>query len=278
VLGHEIAHATHHPGYRGFKDQQKKQMWFGLEGLAAGVAVGSKTDSPLAGLVTGLGSNLALQAAVNGHGRKLEDEADILGLHYIVEAGYDYMEAPEVWRVFGRYTKDQGKVSNFFFSNHSTRAARINNLTKEINADYRGQVPRAKLRTGEEEYQKVAERVAKENAVANIQSQEHARAQRSLAAALERNPNDAQAHYNMGRVLWAQGGAQNAEQVLEAFGNAIQLDPTFAAPWRDAGVVFYELRDVNRAAKAFDRYLQLDSNAPEAAKIKTFLNAVRQQP
>jgi predicted Zn-dependent protease len=278
VLGHEIAHATHRHGYRGFKDQQKKQMWFGLAGMATGVALGSQTDSPLVGLLSGVGMNLALQAAVNGHGRKLEDEADVLGLHYMVEAGYDYTEAPEVWRVFNRYTKDQSKVSNFFFSNHSTHAARINNLTKAINADYRAQVPRTKLRTNEEEYQKIAERVQKENAVANLQSQEYARAQRGLAAQLERNPNDANAHYNMGRVLWAQGGAQNAEQVLEAFGNAIQLDPTFAAPWRDAGMVFYELRDASRAAKAFERYLQLAPDAPEGQKIRAFLNSMRQQP
>ena len=230
VLGHEIAHVTHRHGYRGFKDQQKKQMWAGLGSLAAGIALGDKADNALVGLATGLGTNLALQAAVNGHGRKLEDEADVLGLHYMVEGGYDYMEAPEVWRVFNQYTRDQGKVSNFFFSNHSTHAARINNLTKAINADYRGQVVRAKLQTNDEEYQKVVERVQKETAVANLQSQEYARAQRGLAAQIDRNPNDANAHYNMGRVLWAQGGVRNAEQVLEAFANAIQLDPKFAAP------------------------------------------------
>jgi predicted Zn-dependent protease len=275
VLGHEIAHATHHHSYRGYKDQAKKQMWMGLGSMAAGIALGSKTDSPWVGLATGLGTNLALQAAVNGHGRKLEDEADIIGLHYMTEAGYDYMEAPEVWRVFGKYTKDQSKVANFFFGNHSTHVARINNLTKEINAEYRAQIPSAKLKTNEEEYVKVAERVRKANAQANMQGQEYARAQRGLAAALERNPNDPQAHYDMGRVLWAQGGAQNAEQVLESFSNAIQLDPKMPGPWHDAGIVFYELRDVNRAAKAFERYLQLEPNAPDAPKINAFLKAVR---
>jgi predicted Zn-dependent protease len=74
--------------------------------VAAGLLVGTKTDGALAGLATGLGTNLAFQAAVNGHGPKLEDEADEIGLYYMVEAGYDYMEAKEVWRVFGRYTKD----------------------------------------------------------------------------------------------------------------------------------------------------------------------------
>jgi tetratricopeptide (TPR) repeat protein len=182
-----------------------------------------------------------------------------------------------VWRVFGRYTKDQSKVSNFFFSDHSTHAARIKNLTKEINADYRAQVPRAALRTGEEEYQKAAERLSQQNAVANFQSQEYARAQRGLVAALDRNPNDANAHYNLGRVLWAQGGAKNAEPALEEFATAVQLDPKLAAPWRDIGSVFYELRDVNRAALAFERYLQLAPDAPEAPRIKALLNAVRVQ-
>jgi regulator of sirC expression with transglutaminase-like and TPR domain len=187
------------------------------------------------------------------------------------------MEAPEVWRVFGRYTKDQDKVSNFFFSDHSTHDARIKNLTKAINADYRAQMPRTSLRTGEEEYQKVAERLEQQNAMANYQSQEYARAQRGLAAAVERNPNDASAHYNLGRVMWAQGGARNAESVLEAYSSAIQLNPTLAGPWRDAGLVFYELRDMNRAAQAFERYLQLAPDAPEAPKIKAFLNAMRGQ-
>jgi regulator of sirC expression with transglutaminase-like and TPR domain len=195
----------------------------------------------------------------------------------MVEAGYDYMEAPEVWRQFGKYTKDQDKVTNFFFSDHSTHAARIRNLNKEINAEYRAQVSRAKLRTGEEEYHKAVERLTQQNAMANYQSQEYGKAQRGLAAALDRNPNDANAHHNMGRVLWAQGGARNAEQVLEAYGNAIQLDPTLPGPWRDAGIVFYELRDVNRAAQAFDKYLQLAPDAPEATKIRAFLQLVRPQ-
>lgn len=275
VLGHEIAHTTHRHGYRGYKSQQKKQALFGLGSVLAGVLVGQAMDSTAAGLVTGLGTNLAYQAATNGHGRKLEDEADDIGLYYMVEAGYDYMEAPEVWRVFGRYTKDQSKVSNFFFSDHSTHAARIKNLTKAINADYRAQVSRATLRTGEEEHEKAVAGLKEQTAMANFQKQEYAQAARSLAAAVERNPNDAKAHYNLGRVLWAQGGAQNAERVLEAFGDAIQLDPTLAAPWRDAGLVFYELRDVNRAAKAFERYLQLAPDAPEGSKIKAFLNATQ---
>ena len=111
---------------------------------------------------------------------------------------------------------------------------------------------------------KIAERLRQQNAAKDMQNQEFARAGRALAAAVERNPNDANAHYNLGKVLWAQGGARNAERVVEEFGAAIQLQPTMAAAWRDVGLVFYELRDINRATKAFEQYLQLAPDAPDA--------------
>jgi predicted Zn-dependent protease len=280
VLGHEIAHATHRHGYRGFKDQQKKQMWMGLGSLAAGIALGDKADSPWVGLAAGLATNLTLQAMVNGHGRRQEDEADIVGLHYMTEAGYDYMQAPEVWRVFGKYTKDQGRLQNFFFGNHSTHVARINNLTKEINADYRTQLPREALKTNAEEYQNVATNVravvAKENAAAEAKRQELGQMQRGLADSLQRNPNDAAAHHQMAKVLWMQGGEQNAQQVLQHMAAAIQLQPAEPAPWRDIGLVLASMGDANRAAQAFDQYLQLAPNAPEAPKLREFVAAVRQ--
>lgn len=113
VIGHEIAHATHLHGYRGYK-QQSKMKWLRIGAAIGGVAVGAKTDSVLTGVLTGVGSSLALGAVVNGHGRDLEDDADRIGLEYMVDAGYDYMEAPEVWKVFAQRSKDQGSVQNSF--------------------------------------------------------------------------------------------------------------------------------------------------------------------
>jgi predicted Zn-dependent protease len=278
VLGHEITHVTHHHGYRGYKDQQSKQKWVGLGSMLAGAVVGAKTqNNSLAGLVTGTGSQLALQAAVNGHGRKFEDQADIVGLHYMVDAGYDYMEAPEVWHVFSKYVKDQSAVSNWFFSDHSTHDARIKNLTRAINADYRGHVSRTNLRTAEPEYQQAVAKLASDNATANMGNKEYTQAARGFAAAVDRNPSDAVAQYNLGRVLWAQGGVRNAQQALDAYAEAVRLDPTMAAPWRDIGEIFYEVRDVNHAAQAFQKYLELDPNAPEAPQIRAFLDSLRTQ-
>jgi Zn-dependent protease with chaperone function len=158
VMGHEIAHATHKHGYRGYK-QQSKMRWLQLGAAVGGIVVGAKTDSPWAGLLTGIGSSLTISAIVNGHGRDMEDEADRIGLNYMVDAGYDYMEAPEVWKVFNRYSKDQNAAANFFFGSHSTHRARISNLTREINANYRADVDRAELTTNETEFLRMTARL-----------------------------------------------------------------------------------------------------------------------
>ena len=63
VIGHEIAHATHLHGYRGYK-QQSKMKWLQIGAAVGGIAVGAKTDSVLAGVLTGVGSSLALGAVV----------------------------------------------------------------------------------------------------------------------------------------------------------------------------------------------------------------------
>jgi predicted Zn-dependent protease len=275
VLGHEIAHVTHRHGYRGYKHQSGKMKWLQLGALVGGVVVGTQTDSALAGLLTGVGSNLAISAAVNGHGRDLEDEADRVGLHYMVEAGYDYMEAPEVWQVFGRYTEDQDKVSNFFFSDHSTHEARIKNLNKEIAIHYRGQVERDALKVNESEHQDIATKVAMQNAEANFNQGNYRAAGRGFSSALDRNPNDAMCRLYRGKALWKQYGAQAAYEVLSEFDQAAQLDPTLAEPYLNMGIVFFEIQDMQQSALAFQKYLEMRPDAPEAPKIRSLLALMR---
>ncbi len=200
VLGHEIAHATHRHGYRGYK-KQNKMKWLQLGAIAGGIAVGAATDKGWAGALAGLGAGLTVSAMVNGHGRKLEDEADRIGLNYMVDAGYDPFQAPEVWRVFDSYTADQNAVQNFFFSDHSTHAARISNLTREINAHYRGTIDGAAMTRNEETYQRVVERVRVHVAAHNYHRGEYKNAAKAFASELERNPNDTAALYYKGKIL-----------------------------------------------------------------------------
>lgn len=138
VLGHEIAHITQEHLSRG----AVKKMWTDIALSAAGAIIGQTMDG--AGeIFAGIGLGLAGSALINGYGRNFEDQADRVGLRYMVDAGYDPMQAPRVWHVITRHTRDMDKVTNFFYGSHSTHIARKRNLFREISQTYFDSVNRA---------------------------------------------------------------------------------------------------------------------------------------
>src|SRR5262245_24795411 len=131
VLGHELVHASHEHTRRQFK----KQLWIQLAAL--GVASSAQAiDNDTQRAVVSLVSVFGAMAWSNGYGRNLEDQADRVGLRYAYEAGYDISKGPRLWNRFAKRYGEQGKVANFFFSDHSQSSARAAKLEKEIAFNY----------------------------------------------------------------------------------------------------------------------------------------------
>ncbi len=131
VLGHELVHASHEHTRRQFK----KQMWIQIAAL--GVAAGAQSiDNDTQRALVSLVSVFGAMAWSNGYGRNLEDQADRVGLRYAYEAGYDISKGPRLWNRFAKRYGEQGKVANFFFSDHSQSSARAAKLEKEIAFNY----------------------------------------------------------------------------------------------------------------------------------------------
>ena len=131
VLGHEIAHATHEHTRRQFK----KAMWIQLAAIgvaAAAEEIDDKNKRAVAQLLVLFGA----QAWSNGYGRDMEDQADRVGLRYAYEAGYDITKGPRLWQRFAKKYGEPGKVSNFFFGNHSLSSARAVNLERQLALNY----------------------------------------------------------------------------------------------------------------------------------------------
>jgi Zn-dependent protease with chaperone function len=131
ILGHELVHATHEHTRR----ECKKGFWTHL-GLATLVAATSDMKDKTARDALRAVGVLATVALRNGYSREHEDQADRVGLRYAYEGGYDVTKAPAMWRRFARKYEEQGKVANFFFSDHSLSTARANNLEREIALNY----------------------------------------------------------------------------------------------------------------------------------------------
>jgi hypothetical protein len=110
VLGHEIAHATQEHSLREMEYRKKK----GPDGSEKGYA-GGKNDP-----------------VDSGYSRILENQADRLGLEYMVAAGYDPREAPEVWKQVARSAEHKGG----YWDGQDDTTLRRSYLLAELNNNY----------------------------------------------------------------------------------------------------------------------------------------------
>jgi predicted Zn-dependent protease len=277
VLGHEMAHVTHKHGYRGYRHQQKMQ-WIALGAAVAAAAVDANR-TPAEGpswtsTLISLGATLSLTAAVNGHGRNMEDDADRIGLAYAIDAGYDPFQAPRVWELFSRHTGDRNAVANWFFSDHSTHRARIGNLTQEINRYYRDGLDPGKLNRNQDEYSRMVARLRRNNAIMDYDRKEYRNAETAFRQMIQANPDDAVAHMYLGKIIWDTQGMPGGDAALAELQRASGLDRTLADPYREKGFIYYSLGYQETAIQSFQKYLEMAPNAADAEEVRGYLRDI----
>ena len=119
VLGHEIAHAAESHVTDGMKADAGINLLGQLAGQAA--AATGRIDRQ----VLEKTYQYSMSAAINGHGRRQESEADELGLEYMVKAGYDAREASGTFEALLKEYGDASKREAFFYSSHPRNEERM---------------------------------------------------------------------------------------------------------------------------------------------------------
>ncbi len=139
VLGHEIAHATQEHAYRELQHRKKK-------GGADLQEKGYAGDNP--------------PSSGSDYSRILENQADRVGLGYMVAAGYDPREAPEVWKQVARAAGRAGG----FWNGQDDFTARRSYLLAELNENYSGVDYQSYVRDGDE-FDRLAQRFGNQAAL-----------------------------------------------------------------------------------------------------------------
>lgn len=125
VLSHEIAHVLQAHYWRHVHETRAKRVWITIAAIAASAYIGDL------GLFLG---RLGLEAVVNGYGRRLENQADRLGLDYIIEQGYDPHQALRMFRVMiERYGS---RTSSKIWSDHDSSLLRGSFLVVQMARRY----------------------------------------------------------------------------------------------------------------------------------------------
>ena len=143
ILGHEIAHVIQEHSRRRSEYHRTERILLRLGGLAAS----------LAGVPVALNAISLTEGAISaGHSRKMENQADRIGLGYLVDQGYDPREAPRVWKVIAN--SNFPSLPGFFWATHSNHTTRRSYLMAELRNNY-GHLDNLGQNRDESEFQKV---------------------------------------------------------------------------------------------------------------------------
>lgn len=123
VMGHEIAHAFAKHG----QERMSQGLAAQLGGLAVAIGTANKPEKTrqLWGMAYGVSSQLGMLKFSRVH----ENEADKLGMVFMIMAGYNPKEAAQVWV---RMSKLGNQQPPEFLSTHPSHESRIETLTKFI--------------------------------------------------------------------------------------------------------------------------------------------------
>jgi predicted Zn-dependent protease len=292
IVGHEMTHVRNRHALSFTRAGKNKRILFSVPALAAsiGVAVagsqatagdyvGAAVLSPTANVLLGLGLQVAAIAAINGYGRDLEREADEGGMASLVRAGYDPKEAPRVFELLRRESKDRGSLETFFFGSYPRLTERVEDTNQQIKNRYAVAAVAPGTVTNTEEFGLRMRTVVRENARLDIQAGRFTLAAQQLDRVLALTPKDpvAQLYYGDLYRLQAQRArnaadkAGKATKALERYERSAELDPTYPDPFRQLGFLYYQQKENLRAKEAFQKYLALKPDAPDAPRIKEYL-------
>ncbi len=292
VLARELAHVTHRDALEYVRDARNRKLIDELvPGLAANVglaaelssrpgtspATGVAVLSPTANTLLALDLKLTATAAVSGYAQAQEKDADTAALAAFIDAGYDPTQATRVFEVL---QAGLGPMEMFFYGTPARLKERIDNLLWLVVNRYKQTAEDLERVDDTPAFGARMRAVARENALLDIHAGRFDLAQRQLDRVLRATPDDPVAHLYYGDLyrLGAQRARTPAERApleqraLASYERAAALDPTFAEPFRQLGLLYYSRKQTARARASFQMYLALAPSAPDAARVREYLS------
>lgn len=275
ILAHEISHFLQRHTYSELiVDGRQSAIGKGL-GFLAGLAVAKETgtfDSGIADFTGDLWTNLS----TSGYSQKNEYVADEEGLVLMARAGLSIEQSIPAFQALAQNEVYGAGDPRKMWSSHPKLENRIRNLAKDIKRQKRrkgfemGAVPESV-----DYYRHIAPTLLI-NAKLDLNEQQFGRAREALSKYLMVKPNDAEAHFLTGETFRrANPAGPDFSEALAAYRQALEDNPSYAEAYREIGMA-YRLQGQNAdALAAFERYVELAADAPDAGIVRGYMEGLR---
>jgi predicted Zn-dependent protease len=260
LLAHEMTHATHRHQVREFRGLLNRTAVFAsVHATVGGVpAVGSLTSA--------LGK-IGTRAAISGHSRGLETEADMEGIKLVMKAGYEPEEAPKLFQHIQKELEEEKIEEPYFFGSHPRLQDRIQNyqdLLENNTRDKKGIINKKVFR-------KKTARVVLDNAFLDLKEGRFQSALRGGEKYLAVWPKSPRCHYLLGTIYKQRGQEGDLERAKKYYRKTISLNKSYAPAYKNLGVVYFKQGKKSKARKAFYSYLKLSPKAADREYVKEYI-------
>ena len=259
LLAHEMAHCTRRHALRAFRN---------FKSTKERIAILQKPEPALhhEDLMALLGATGTM--AITGYFQDLETEADLTGLEFVLNAGYDLKEAPRLFQHLKRELVEEQAQEPFLCGTHPRLQKRIQNCEDFLRAHCQGQEEGVK---NTEIFLEKVQRLLLENALLDLKAGRFPSAYRGLEKYLNVNPHDPRAYYLLGEVCRQRARENDIARAKEYYKKAILLDPLYPEPYKAVGLIYYKEGEKRLARMSFESCLALSPHEPDRAYIRGYL-------
>ena len=252
LLAHEMAHCTQRHSFRALRSIKDRTQ------------AKTATFRELAQLLGITGSI----ASISGYTRKLETEADRVGLDLALKANYDPREVLKLFELLKQEIEIEGIEEPYFFGTHPNVRQRIENVNNWLAEKYQGKITGIK---NTDVFQSKISRLVLDNARLDLRQGRFLVAQRTVEKFLTVKPDDARAYFLLGEIFRQRSRQDDAAAAIKYYEKSISLNPSFPEPHKAMGLIHYKDGARRLAKKYFESSLLLSPDTADKAYIQGYL-------
>lgn len=268
IIGHELSHYLNRHAYQQLVGKKSQSALGQGLGILATALVASQTGVVDPNLMKS--GQVWTELVTSGYSRSHELEADEEGLRMLAAAHYEPEQSLPAFEALRIDDDDQVNIADMW-SSHPDIDSRLKNLTKDIK-----ELPQTVEQANDSvSYYRAVGPALLANADLHHQARQYASARKDLSKYTQAFPANGEGYFRTGEA-WRKQAPDGPDfgPRTDAYLSAVKNQPDFAPAYKELGMAYRQAGDSARAARYFDRYLELAPQAADAGIIRAYREAL----